>query len=71
MIYGIGYKTLSRFWSVKRMPYVIHMGRNHRQTKELLIARGRSSININSQFQLETTIRNDSLYSFLMFSKFI
>ena len=42
MIYGIGYKTLSRFWSVKRMPYVIvHMGRNHRQTKELLIARGR------------------------------
>ena len=41
MIYGIGYKTLSRIWSVKRMPYVIHMGRNHRQTKELLIARGR------------------------------
>ena len=32
------YKTLSRFWSVKRMPYVIHMGRNHGQTKELLIA---------------------------------
>ena len=24
--------------------------------------RGRSSINIKSQFQLETTIRNDSLY---------
>ena len=22
MIYDIGYKTLSRFWSVKRMPYV-------------------------------------------------
>ena len=29
---------MSRFWSVKRMPYVIHMGRNHGQTKELLIA---------------------------------
>ena len=26
MIYDIGYKTLGRFWSVKRMPYVIHMG---------------------------------------------
>ena len=38
MIYNIGYKTLGRFWSVKRMPYVIHMGLYHRQTKELLIA---------------------------------
>ena len=42
MIYGICYKTLSRFWSVKRMPYVIHMGRNHGQTKELLIALGQT-----------------------------
>ena len=40
MIYDIGYKTLGRFWSVKRMPllpYVIHMGLYHRQTKELLL----------------------------------
>ena len=43
MIYDIGYKTLSRFWSVKRMPYVIiHTGWNHRQTKELLIALGQT-----------------------------
>ena len=33
--------------------------------------RGRSSIKIKSRFQLETTIRNDSLYFFVMFSKFI
>ena len=33
--------------------------------------RGRSSINIKSRFQLETTIRNDSLYFLLMLSKFI
>ena len=41
MIYGI-MLSLSRFWSVKRMPYVIHMGRNHGQTKELLIALGQT-----------------------------
>ena len=29
MIYDIGYKTLGRFWRVKRMPYVIHMGLNY------------------------------------------
>ena len=26
MIYDIGYKTLRKFWSVKRMVYVIHIG---------------------------------------------
>ena len=31
MIYDIGYKTLGKFWSVKRM--VIHTGLYHRQTQ--------------------------------------
>ena len=40
MIYDIGYKTLGRFWSVKRMPYVIHMGLSIPQTNTGSILHG-------------------------------